>query len=87
MKTTEISPLPDAKKRAASAQFERDGFLILPSLIPAELLARVRQRIDAVYAGEYETGIPPCGSPKGSKEPPQKLVKIDNASSASGRPR
>jgi ectoine hydroxylase-related dioxygenase (phytanoyl-CoA dioxygenase family) len=79
MKTSELSPLPDAEKRAASAQFERDGYFIRPSVIPGELLARVRKHIDAVYAGEYETGIPPCGSPKGSKEPPQKLVKIDNA--------
>ena len=79
MNTTELSPLPDAKKRAAAAQFERDGYFIVPPVIPPDLLARVRRRIDAVYAGEYETGIPPCGSPKGSKEPPQKLVKIDNA--------
>ena len=79
MKTPALSPLPDAEKHAAAAQFARDGYFIRPSLIPAELLGRVRQRIDAVYAGEYETGIPPCGSPKGSKEAPQKLVKIDNA--------
>lgn len=79
MKTSALPPLPDAEKRAAATQFERDGYFIRPSVIPAELLTRVRRRIDAVYAGDYETGIPPCGSPKGSKEPPQKLVKIDNA--------
>ncbi len=79
MKTPEITPLSDATKRAAAAQYARDGFYLAPSVIPSELLARVRKRIDAVYAGEYETGIPPCGSPKGSQEPPQKLVKIDNA--------
>lgn len=61
------------------AQFEQDGFFIAPSVIPADLIARVRPRIDAVYAGEYETGIPPCGNPKGGKEPPTALVKIDNA--------
>ena len=79
MKTSEITPLSDAQKSAAAAQFERDGFYIVPSVIPAELLARVRPHIDAVYAGHYETGIPPCGTPKGCAEPPTKLVKIDNA--------
>jgi ectoine hydroxylase-related dioxygenase (phytanoyl-CoA dioxygenase family) len=79
MKTTEMPSLPSAQNPAAAEQFERDGFYIVPSIIPPELLARVRKRIDAVYAGDYETGVPPCGSPKGSKEPPQKLVKIDNA--------
>jgi ectoine hydroxylase-related dioxygenase (phytanoyl-CoA dioxygenase family) len=79
MKTSGITPLSAAQKSAAAAQFERDGFYIVPSVIPPKLLARVRKRIDAVYAGEYETGIAPCGNPKGTKEPPQKLVKIDNA--------
>lgn len=79
MKTADLAPLTEAQKSAAAAQFAHDGFFIVPSVIPPELLARVRQRIDAVYAGEYETGIPPCGDRKGSKEPPQKLVKIDNA--------
>jgi ectoine hydroxylase-related dioxygenase (phytanoyl-CoA dioxygenase family) len=63
----------------AAAQFEQEGFFIAPPLIPPELLARVRPRIAAVYAGEYETGIPPAGNPAGSKEPPAALVKIDNA--------
>jgi hypothetical protein len=75
MKPPKFAPLTAAKKRAAAAQFERDGFYIVPSVIPPGLLTRVRKRIAAVYAGEYETG----GSPMGSKEPPTKLVKIDNA--------
>ena len=60
-------------------EFERDGFYLVPSVIPPDLLARVRSRIDAVYAGEYETGIPPAGKPKASTEPPKSLVKIDNS--------
>jgi ectoine hydroxylase-related dioxygenase (phytanoyl-CoA dioxygenase family) len=61
-------------------QFEQAGFFIAPEpLIPADLLARVRPRIDAVYAGDYETGIPPLGNPPEAKEPPTSLVKIDNA--------
>ncbi len=71
--------LTETMKTAAAAQFSRDGFFIAPRLIPTELLGRVRQRIDAVYAGEYETGIPPAGAPKASKEAPKSLVKIDNA--------
>ncbi len=71
--------LSDQEKTAAAAQYERDGFFIAPPVIPAELLARVRPRIAAVYAGEYETGLAPAGNPQGSKEPPTSLVKIDNA--------
>ena len=69
----------DAEMRTAAVSYQQNGFFIAPPLISADLLARVRPRIDAVYAGEYETGIPPCGSPKGSKTPPTALVKIDNA--------
>ena len=71
--------LSDQEKHAAAAQFERDGFFIAPPVIPAELLTRVRPRIAAVYAGEYETGLAPAGNPKGSREQPTSLVKIDNA--------
>jgi ectoine hydroxylase-related dioxygenase (phytanoyl-CoA dioxygenase family) len=60
-------------------QFERDGFLLAPAVLPTGLLERVRRRIDAVYAGEYDTGIPPSGNPAGRTAPPQSLVKIDNA--------
>jgi len=59
-------------------EFEREGFFLAPAVIPQELLARVRQRIDAVYAGEYETGVPPVGNPVARKGPPQSLVKIDD---------
>ena len=62
--------LSEAMKSTAARLFERDGFFIAPPLIPADLLARVRTRIAAVYAGEYETGIPPAGVPKAAKEPP-----------------
>jgi len=79
MSTTTVIPPSAAQKSAATAQYARDGFVILPPVLPADLLARVRQRIDAVYAGEYETGIAPCAKPTGQKEPPTKLVKIDNA--------
>lgn len=78
MSTLTTPTISDSDRRAAAAHYERNGFFIAPSIIPAELLARVRSRIDAVYAGEYETGIPPCGAPRGSKVPPTSLVKLDN---------
>jgi hypothetical protein len=79
MKTLATTSLSPAEKAAARQQYARDGFYLAPKLIPTELLERVRPRIDAVYAGEYETGLAPCGNPKGSSTPPTKLVKIDNA--------
>jgi len=60
-------------------EFDRDGFFLVPSVIPSELLERVRPHIEAVYRGEYETGIPIVGSHKPTTEPPTKLVKIDNS--------
>ena len=42
MKTSGITPLSAARKSAAAVQFKRDGFYIVPSVIPPELLARVR---------------------------------------------
>ncbi|MFI5357572.1 MAG: phytanoyl-CoA dioxygenase family protein [Opitutales bacterium] len=74
------TPRPsDQDNHLAAAQFARDGFYLAPPLVPPELLARVSHRIDAVYAGDYETGIAPTGNPPGRKEPPTALVKIDNA--------
>lgn len=71
--------LSESKKRTAADHFAREGFFLAPPVVPADLLARVRRRIDAVYAGDYETGIAPAGNPKGSATPPTALVKIDNA--------
>ncbi|HNC23458.1 MAG TPA: phytanoyl-CoA dioxygenase family protein [Opitutaceae bacterium] len=71
--------MSDSVRHTAAASYARDGFVIAPPVIPAELLARVRRRIDAVYAGEYETGIPPVGNRPGKSAPPTRLEKIDNA--------
>ena len=79
MKLQNIAPLSKGQMTTAREQFERDGFYLVPSVIPQDLLERVRERIGTVYAGEYETGIPPAGNTKLSKEPPKSLVKIDNA--------
>jgi hypothetical protein len=60
--------------------FANDGFLILPSVIPQDLLTRVRARIAAVCAGEYESGTPPNSRniPPFAGQPPG-LAKIDNS--------
>jgi len=61
-------------------KFDQDGFYIVPRGIPRELVERARARIQAVYEGEYETGVPhPKGSHTPTKAPPKSLVKIDNA--------
>ena len=73
------SPISESEQRAAAAQYDRDGFFLAPPLIPAELLARVRASIAAVYAGKYETGIPPIGQQPKRTQPPTTLVKIDNS--------
>lgn len=44
---------------AAAAKYERDGFCLIDSIIPHELVQRVLPHMDAVMAGEYETGIAP----------------------------
>src|SRR5690349_20349125 len=65
--------------KSPKTDFERDGFYLAPSVIPAEVVERVKPHVDAVYRGEYETGIPIAGAHKPTKEPPTKLVKIDNS--------
>jgi hypothetical protein len=60
-------------------QFARDGFFIAPSVLPESLLAKVLLRIDAVYRGEYVTGMAPGRNLPPSSDPPVSLVKIDNS--------
>jgi ectoine hydroxylase-related dioxygenase (phytanoyl-CoA dioxygenase family) len=66
--------------RQAAADFARDGFYIVPTpVLPADLIARVIPRMEAVMNGEYETGVPPqsrCWKPGDS---PTAIRKIDDA--------
>lgn len=71
--------LAPTQRASAAESYARDGFLLAPPSIPADLLQRVRRAIDDVYRGDYETGIPPAGHPVSSDKPPTSLVKIDNA--------
>jgi len=43
----------------AAAQYARDGFCLVEPIIPHDLVQRVIPHMDAVIAGEYETGNAP----------------------------
>ena len=58
-------------------QFERDGFCLAPPLIPTDLVERAIPRMDAVIAGEYETGVPPHAVHFSPSDGPDKLKKVD----------
>jgi ectoine hydroxylase-related dioxygenase (phytanoyl-CoA dioxygenase family) len=68
-----------ALAREKAAQYRRDGFCLAPAVMPAELLARVIPRMDAVRGGEYETGRPPLNSWARPGDAPGKLSKVDQA--------
>lgn len=40
-------------------KFNHDGFLVIPRLINADLVARLIERIEPLFSGEFETGIYP----------------------------
>lgn len=61
----------------SSTAYERDGFCVLPLSLPRDLLDRVIPHMDAVIAGDYETGIEPLRF-DGDLNDPTKLVKIDH---------
>ena len=62
---------------SAMEQYQRDGFFLAPPVIPQELIERVIPRMDAVIAGEYETGRGPHARHFPDDAPPEKLRKID----------
>jgi phytanoyl-CoA hydroxylase len=40
-------------------QFHRDGFLIVPNLMPPERMQRLADRVESLFAGNFETGVYP----------------------------
>ena len=63
---------------AARAQYEADGFYLhQQALIATALLNRAVEGMDAVRAGDYDTGMPPMGGSKPGDDP-RKLCKIEN---------
>jgi hypothetical protein len=65
-------------KNTIHQQYETDGFYIhREPIIPDELIRRASAGMDALRAGEYETGIPPRQSYWNPGDSPQKLCKIE----------
>jgi ectoine hydroxylase-related dioxygenase (phytanoyl-CoA dioxygenase family) len=60
------------------SQFSRDGFTTQESLVPADLLERVTEHMDAVTAGDYETGRTP-NHHRIKPDDATEIIKIDNA--------
>ncbi len=58
-------------------QYESDGFLLVPSLLPADLVSRAVAGMDAVRRGEYNTGRAPQPSPWRPGDDPNQLCKIE----------
>lgn len=63
----------------AAKKYERDGYCVLPSILPNDLIARTVDHMDAVMRGEYETGKAPLDSWWSPNDPPTKIRKIDQA--------
>jgi ectoine hydroxylase-related dioxygenase (phytanoyl-CoA dioxygenase family) len=62
---------------ATVGDYERDGFCCNPVLYGAAGLAAVRERIAAVRAGEYETGVAAIDYRRDRELPRDALIKID----------
>jgi hypothetical protein len=59
------------------ARYEQDGFLLHPEpVLPADLIRRASEGMDALRKGEYETGIPPQPSFWNPGDDPGKLCKM-----------
>lgn len=72
---------PDAFPTAATGQEARaamlkDGFCLVGPIIEPDLVARASEHMDAVIAGDYETGVAPARM-WDLGDDPTKLVKID----------
>lgn len=53
------SDLPGKPSPRQLADYERDGFVIVPEYLPADEVDRILERWDSVFAHEWETGIAP----------------------------
>ena len=59
-------------------QYERDGFFLAPTTgIASDCVSRAVRGMDNIRMGEYETGIPPLGSPWNPGDDPARLCKIE----------
>ena len=55
MQTTIKSPLGTEQIE----QFHHDGFLVVENLLAPDLVKRLVERFDPLFAGEFETGVYP----------------------------
>ncbi|HLK56173.1 MAG TPA: phytanoyl-CoA dioxygenase family protein [Chthonomonadaceae bacterium] len=63
---------------ASLTRFEADGFLLCDTpMLPADLIRRASEGMDALRRGEYETGTPPQPSPWKPGDPEDRLCKIE----------
>ncbi|MBV7327429.1 phytanoyl-CoA dioxygenase family protein [Chloroflexi bacterium TSY] len=61
-----------------TTQFARDGYFIVDEpVIPADLVTRAIDHMDAVMMGEYETGVPPYSRHWEPGDDPHAIRKID----------
>ena len=73
------STLGADEQHAARHAFERDGFCFSPALVDPGLLAAAATRMDAVLAGQYETGVAPHRRFWEATDGDDTLRKIDDA--------
>jgi hypothetical protein len=71
-------PMPVLSTTTPAERYAADGFTIHPEpILPPEIVARAVAGMDAVRAGEYDTGVPPQPSPWKPGDDPRKLCKIE----------
>ena len=61
---------------SARQSYEQDGFILSPPLLSSELIESANFHMDAVLAGEYETGLEPFAAWKPGDDA-SKIRKID----------
>jgi len=68
----------------ARERYDSDGYLIVPGpILPADVVSRAVDGMDAIRRGEYDTGVPPCPSPWKPGDDLNKLCKIEQPQFAS----
>ena len=67
---------PEIDLASLAEQFDTDGFCLAESVIPPEDVQSVIPRMDALIAGDYETGVPPHSGFRPG-DPTDRLIKID----------
>ena len=85
---TLVSPTEEQQRH-----FDDQGFLLLQSLLPAATVSLLNHRLEAVLAGEYDTGIPPdrmpnkpaLGKLKNKSKRTLQVVNVSHADAAFAR--